>query len=162
MADKTITIRPAQAGDLSAIMAIENHCFTTDAWSEENLDIYLQESLHNSAVPLVMAFGRAAADDNEIPAGYCLGNMIKKNHGVIISLAVDTNFRGLRLGRELLERVCNSLRNVGARKITLEVKPENLPAIQLYETSGFQKTRILPHYYPDGNDAQRMTRHYTP
>ena len=49
----------------------------------------------------------------------------------------------------LLER----LRGQGARRVSLEVRSRNAPAIALYRSLGFENEGVRPKYYRDGEDA---------
>ncbi len=46
----------------------------------------------------------------------------------------------------------------GIRRINLEVRVTNQPAITLYEALGFEKRKVLPQYYGDGEDAYLMSK----
>ena len=55
----------------------------------------------------------------------------------ILSLAVHPDWQGRGLGRELLQRSLESLERRGARRVRLEVRPDNAAATRLYEKLGF-------------------------
>lgn len=152
------TLRPAQAGDLADIVKVENASFGTERWDAESLNNMLQQSLGSDYTTLVMAFGKAAANDNAPVAGYGLGEMFTARKGVIVSMAVSPDFRGQGLGRELLDQVSENLRKAGATKIVLQVEATNAVAINLYESSGFKKTGKLKDYYGAGRDGNEMAR----
>ncbi len=55
------------------------------------------------------------------------------------------DFRGLGLGRELIERLIEEARKIGYKKMRLDTLPGKMPrAVKLYELYGFQK--IKPYY----------------
>jgi ribosomal protein S18 acetylase RimI-like enzyme len=56
----------------------------------------------------------------------------------IHDLAVLPAYRGLGVGRRLLQRVEAKARQLGCCKLTLEVREDNQPAQQLYWKMGFQ------------------------
>lgn len=67
--------------------------------------------------------------------------------GVIDGLAVAPGFQGNGLGRAGLRRGINTLRELGAAKISLTVMDSNLPAVGLYLKNGFRQTRVLSSWY---------------
>ena len=42
--------------------------------------------------------------------------------------------------------------------LTLQVNTRNLAAERLYRAFGFRRVRMLPGYYPNGEDAYQMER----
>jgi GNAT superfamily N-acetyltransferase len=61
------------------------------------------------------------------------------------SMAVLPEARGYGVGKSLLQYVEDYARARGFRRISLSTTPFLLPAIRLYEQSGFQKTAKGPH-----------------
>lgn len=55
----------------------------------------------------------------------------------ILSIAVHPAYHRMGLGKELLRRGLEYLDRSGARRVRLEVRPDNAPALHLYERSGF-------------------------
>jgi ribosomal-protein-alanine N-acetyltransferase len=73
--------------------------------------------------------------------------------GQIHSIAVSPRYRGLGVADRLLRHALNRSRDLGARTISLEVRPENVEAVQLYLKHGFTKAESLANYYQDGGTA---------
>ncbi len=63
----------------------------------------------------------------------------------IINLFIEENYRNKGYASELLEYVIRNHRNVN--KIMLEVKEDNIPAINLYKKFGFKKISERKRYY---------------
>jgi ribosomal-protein-alanine N-acetyltransferase len=78
--------------------------------------------------------------------------------GHIISVAVMPDFRKLGIGYSLVAQALSALSAHHADECYLEVRLNNLPAINLYRKMGFEITRTIPHYYFDGFDAYVMTK----
>ncbi len=78
--------------------------------------------------------------------------------GHIISVAVMPNFRNMGIGYSLVEAALAALSARRADECYLEVRTNNLQAINLYKKMGFQLTRTIPRYYFDGFDAYVMTK----
>jgi ribosomal protein S18 acetylase RimI-like enzyme len=65
----------------------------------------------------------------------------------IQTIEVHPEFRGCRIGTELLSRAESSARAAGAHMITLHVDVENAAAIHLYESRGYAREGREEHYY---------------
>ena len=61
-----------------------------------------------------------------------------KKKSVIYSIAVDRNFRRKSFGEKLLKESIKEMRLNGISSVHLYVNTKNLPAIHLYEKSGFR------------------------
>ena len=60
-------------------------------------------------------------------------------------LFVREEFRGLNLGRKLIERLIEEAKDIGYRRMRLDTLPEKMPrAVKLYESYGFRQ--IAPYY----------------
>jgi ribosomal-protein-alanine N-acetyltransferase len=92
------------------------------------------------------------ANRKSVTYGYVLCDM----EGGIISFAVDKAYRGLGLGKRLLQTVITHHRNIGIRRLTLQVRVSNTPAISLYKICGFTIVGQHRGYYEDGENAYRM------
>ncbi|QNQ89673.1 ribosomal protein S18-alanine N-acetyltransferase [Corynebacterium poyangense] len=74
------------------------------------------------------------------------------------TIGVDPEFQGHGLGRLLLSNILAVADSLAA-PIFLEVRTDNYPAINLYESTGFEKLGIRKNYYrPSGADAFCMKR----
>jgi ribosomal-protein-alanine N-acetyltransferase len=74
------------------------------------------------------------------PTGYAL---VGAQLGVsfLQRIAVSPRERGQGLGRSLIDAARTWAKSVGAASMVLNVRPDNEPAIRLYERCGFEKTR---------------------
>jgi ribosomal protein S18 acetylase RimI-like enzyme len=73
----------------------------------------------------------------------------------LLFIYCDKALRGQGMGKELLLDLLERIRKNATTtvKVSLEVRPSNLPAIQLYENAGFHKILTRPKYYSNGEDA---------
>jgi ribosomal protein S18 acetylase RimI-like enzyme len=78
--------------------------------------------------------------------GMVLASFVAEGAGHISQLCVVPGLRGSGLGRELLRRSDEALRNNGARLVSLTVTESNTGAIALYERSGFRRIRSFFAY----------------
>jgi len=66
----------------------------------------------------------------------------------LLNLSVPARLQGRGIGRTVLEWLCGNAVARGARGMLLEVRPSNLPALHLYESSGFARIGVRRRYYP--------------
>lgn len=71
-------------------------------------------------------------------------------------LAVDPDHRRLGLGRKLVVRTIECMRQSGADEVILETEITNTAALRLYESIGFLRDKRLASYYLNGNDAFKL------
>ncbi len=147
----TWLLRRANTEDLDAVMAIETTTFPSDAWSRP---LMRAELAGEHGYYLV-----ALADEGRGPIeGY--GGLLapwRSEQADIQTIAVVESARGQGLGRTLMQALLVEARRRGAREVFLEVRADNPGAEHLYETLGFERIGVRPHYYqPDGVDAHVM------
>lgn len=145
-----ITLRDIAEGDLPKLMALERACFE-DAWTTEMMK---NELVRDGFC------GVLAETDGEI-AGYVCGYTLFED-AELPKIAVLKDYRGRGLGGLLLDLFSEKARQRGAERIFLEVRASNEPALRLYQSRGFEKTRIRKRYYADGEDALEMKRELCP
>lgn len=66
--------------------------------------------------------------------------------GGVYGFAVDPEWQGRGIGRDVLRRVCRQLRDEGARRVGLEVAVENDHALGLYTSLGFTQVATEDYY----------------
>lgn len=76
--------------------------------------------------------------------------------GYIAMLAVDKDFRKLKIGTTLVQKAIRVMRANQADEVVLETEITNQPALKLYENLGFVRDKRLFHYYLNGVDALRL------
>jgi ribosomal-protein-alanine N-acetyltransferase len=132
--------------DVDAVATAEREAFGPDAWSREGV-------LAELAGP-----GRSyerAGDPDDALLGYA-GTARHDAEAELQTVAVLPGARGRGLGRVLLDRAVRTVSTAGARRLHLEVREDNQPALTLYERAGFRRTGRRPRYYaaPDGSGAR--------
>jgi ribosomal-protein-alanine N-acetyltransferase len=68
------------------------------------------------------------------------------------NMAVDPEHREQGIGKALLEDARDRLRKVGAKRVFLEVRASNKPALSLYYSVGFALHSLRKGYYHDPDD----------
>lgn len=71
-------------------------------------------------------------------------------------LAVHPDYRRIGLGRALIKKTLDHMREQGADEIILETEITNESALRLYESFGFIRDKRLLSYYLNGNDAYKL------
>jgi ribosomal-protein-alanine acetyltransferase len=144
--DSRVIIDPATWRDLNTLRHLEKVCFPKDAWP-------LWDLVGVLTLPNVVRL-RAAVDSQMI--GFIAADIRPSERlAWIATLGVLPEYRGRGIGRALLE-ACEQLLDV--RRVQLNVRASNQAAIQLYQTSGYQRAGIWPTYYQDGEDALVMEK----
>ena len=76
----------------------------------------------------------------------------------VLMLCVSEHYRRKGLGSALLQEASSSALAYGFKRIVLEVRVDNDPALQFYMRHGFVIDTMLAGYYTTGDDAYRMHR----
>lgn len=130
-------IEPMRASDIEEVYQIERMCFTTP-WS---LDSFTSEINNNLAKYIV------AKVDGKI-VGYG-GMWIVIDEGHITNIAVHPDYREQGIGEALVKSLIVLAKEHNAYRITLEVRPSNAAALNLYKKFGFQVAGTRKGYYSD-------------
>lgn len=140
--------RPAAAGDLPAIAALDLVLFGPDAWSEESWGVEIDNPRRHLAV--------ATEEDGEL-VGYAVTLLpaADADPAELLRLGVDPAFQRRGVGSRLLTDAVTAAR--GSRML-LEVAADNVTAIKLYLRQGFAVIDWRPQYYRSGADAVIMQR----
>ncbi len=140
-----LTIRTVKHEDLKSIYLIERLSFERPYPSS-----YLETLAHLSPETFLVV------SLNGCIVGYS-ASVLRGSEGHIISIAVHPNYRGIGIGEKLLMKSIKRLKDLGAKRVILEVKVDNIRALKLYQKLGFKIVKTLKNYYWDGADAYRMT-----
>ena len=142
-----IKLRNFLLSDLKRIIEIEQSSFTSDAYSQERFENLYKKHPDDFVV---------AENANNI-VGYIIaydkGGSVDFN-----SMAVDKKYRGLGIGRLLVNFMLDRFKKDGLKKASLEVRATNEIAISFYKNLGFEIEEIIESYYPDGGNAYRMVK----
>lgn len=137
---------PMDKSHIAEIAKLERECFS-DPWSETSLE----EELYNPLASFIVA---QRADGAVL--GYA-GLHAVLDEGYIDNVAVREDYRGNGIADALVDVFVRFGREHLAF-LTLEVRPSNEPAIQLYYKHGFAQVGRRKNYYHDPKeDALIMT-----
>lgn len=102
--------------------------------------------------------GFLVAHDNGALIGFIVGVISDAHKARILMLVVRERYRRTGIAKILLRAFISSCVLMRINQITLEVRANNIPAINLYSKLGFRLTETLRAYYRDGEDGLRMER----
>ena len=75
-----------------------------------------------------------------------------------VTIGVGRPYQRQGIAAALLETLIVSARRQGAKRMLLEVRVDNVPALALYERFGFTRMGLRKRYYqPEGIDAYTMS-----
>lgn len=138
-----ISIRKMTEADISRVMEIDRLSFPSP-WTRQ---IYEQEVVKND-----FAHYFVIETDDEI-IGY-VGIWIVLEDAQITNIAVLPTYRGKNIGNHLFSFALTYALQQGAHYLSLEVRPTNEVAKNMYRKFGLQEAGIRKNYYPDnGEDA---------
>lgn len=141
-----VLVEPATWRDLNALRHLEKVCFPQDAWP-------LWDLVGVLTFPNIVRL-RAMADGQMI--GFIASDLRPSERlAWIATIGVLPEYRGRGIGRALLE-ACE--RRLDLPHVRLNVRLSNQVAIQLYQTSGYERAGLWPSYYQDGEDALIMEK----
>lgn len=135
-----MNIRKMTEADLPEICAIEQETFS-DPWSEEDFRNSLLDEKNGYLVAVI---------DGAV-VGYC-GCWGIAGEGDIYNVAVKKEFRRQHIGEMLLKTLIKTSVELGITAFTLEVRASNTPAINLYESLGFEPAGLRKDFYSKPNE----------
>ena len=127
-------IRLMQESDIGRVTEIER-LVQTHPWSRQQF----QESLASYQCTVY-------EQANQV-VGFCILQPVLDEANLLL-MAIHPNQQGKGLGYELLDYSIQQLKN-NPVQIFLEVRESNIPAIHLYEKTGFHQIDLRKNYYPN-------------
>ncbi|NPB07186.1 MAG: ribosomal protein S18-alanine N-acetyltransferase [Aquificae bacterium] len=138
-----LKVRLMTEEDLPAVHRINLESFASDAWS---LSSVRKELEHRFSRPFVLE------EDGKV-VGYAFFWVVG-DEATLLSFAVERSKRGRGYGTFLIKESIRRLS--GVKRVLLDVRKSNLPAINLYRKLGFKTVKERPSYYSDGENALLM------
>lgn len=132
---RPIEVRPMRAEDVPAVCELEEAAFSMPWSAQDFLDMVDREgSLYVVSVAGDYIIG-------------CCGVTNACGDGHINNVVIHEAWRGRHLGKEMLAKLMEMGKEIGIENYTLEVRVSNTPAINLYESLGFESAGIRPNFY---------------
>lgn len=135
-----ITIRPMTVDDIDGVILVEQQSFLTP-WSRQ---AFVEENKNLLACYLV-------AEDNGVIVGYA-GMWVIIDEAHVTNVAILPAYRQKGLGEKLMNALIKKAVDNGAVCMTLEVRPSNTAAKNLYHKKGFAVQGKRPNYYTDTHE----------
>jgi ribosomal-protein-alanine N-acetyltransferase len=146
-----VSVELMRLDDIPQVHEIERLSFSTP-WPAYAFE---QELTANRLARYVVA--RSVEPEGERVVGFA-GVWLMVDEAHITTFGVHPDWRRHGVGRRLLLRLLELSLELGARRMTLEVRTGNLAAQALYRSFGFTVTgRRRAYYTDDGEDAFVMT-----
>ena len=148
-------MREATLDDVNALSELEETCFETDRISRRSFKWMIKKG-HSLLL--------VATTNDTLVAYVLLLYSQGTSLGRVYSLAVDANYRKAGIAAKLMQEAETQALDDGRSFLRLEVRPDNLGAIKLYEKLGYQPFDIVTDFYEDHADAIRMMKvlHHVP
>lgn len=142
-----IKIETASISLLDILYEIEKECFEKEAFSKQQLSYMLTDY---NTVSLV---ARTVSNDDECNdeiAGFVVAQVDaegSKIFGHILTIDVLPACRRKGIAQRLLQEIETIFSQKGIKEFRLEVRENNLPALNLYRKLGYRQTAKLTRYY---------------
>ncbi|MED4586309.1 ribosomal protein S18-alanine N-acetyltransferase [Brevibacillus choshinensis] len=127
--------------DVGAVADLERLAFTTP-WPP---DAFVNELTRNPNARYVVVVHQKRI------VAYC-GMWIIIDEAHITNVAVHPLYRGKKIGLGLMIKMMNVARMFHAKSMTLEVRPSNTVARNMYTKLGFKEHGVRKRYYSDNNE----------
>ena len=129
---------------LDKLYKIEKHCFEQEAFTKQQLAYLLTD--YN-------AIGLAARVNGEI-AGFAIARLdIGRNgpFGHIVTLETLPAYRRKGTAQKILHEIEARFKEKGIKECRLEVREDNVAALNLYQKLGYKKVGKLEKYYGEAH-----------
>lgn len=140
---------PLELGDLDAVFALDQACFSKQVAFPRDLFEFLIKSPDCMCV---------CVKDRSRLAAFLIAQAVDLQKIQLITIDVSPDYRRKRFAKKLLEFAHDYLEQRGFKRVVLEVAVNNQSAINLYKKLGYKDLRLKKKYYPDGTDAMQMEK----
>jgi ribosomal-protein-alanine N-acetyltransferase len=133
--------RLMESNDLDSVMLIEERAYQFP-WSQAIFQDCIKAGYHCWVAEL----------DNAIIGYAVFINAAQECH--LLNLCVNPTLQSRGLGRKLLSNVLANAKEYNASCVFLEVRASNKPAVELYESEGFNEVGLRENYYPSNHGRE--------
>jgi len=135
-----LTIEDASTRHLDRLYEIEIECFEREAFTKQQIAQLLKD--YNSV-------GLITKVNSKI-VGFIIGMMhFERNSlvGHILTIDVSEAYRQKKIAEKLMQEIEKIFKEKGAATCNLEVREDNIAALNLYKKLGYRKIAKLKNYY---------------
>lgn len=145
---QTIYLKKATIADIPILLELEKSVAGTNIYSPTLTKGEWKEELQKSEVYLI--------EKNNVVAGSILYEKNDNGNIYIGGLVVSPHFQGQGVAREAMMIVLEKFKDV--KRIDLVTHPDNIRAVNLYQSLGFIAESRKENYYDDGDPRIVMAR----
>jgi ribosomal-protein-alanine acetyltransferase len=149
----TIRVRDFRAGDIDAVMAIQQHSVTASPWTHAHY-LVITKRQNDRRHALVI-------EEDGAVGGFVVGTKIG-DEWEIENLAIKPDARRRGLGSHLVGEFINLAKVIGAKAIFLEVRESNHAARALYDKWAFTEEGRRKSYYKDPEEDALILKFSVP
>lgn len=141
-----------QDSDIGAIADIVK---SSGFFSAEEIDVALELAEEKLTQPLDSSYQFLFAEDKKHVIGYACFGLIPATSGSydLYWIAIDGQFRGAGLGKDLMKRTEKIISGLGGKRIYAETSSRHQyqPTQGFYQSCGYRKEAILKDFYWEGD-----------
>lgn len=142
-------IKQATVKDLDSLVTLETRGFKADNFSLEQFRYLLTGA--NSTILIITL-------DRQIVGEAILLWRKGLKVGRLYNIVIDPAYQGAGLGKKLLEACEKEAVRKKCKRLSLEVRTDNVRAIEFYKKYGYKITEKLPKYYSGVASGYRMVK----
>lgn len=146
--ENVVVFRPLDAASMNAVSALDASVMPTAAWTSEQ---FLSDLRTNGHVWWA-AYALNTHNQKRTLLAYA-GCLVAGDVMEVLRIGVSVAHRRCGIARELLARLADDARNLGAATMMLEVSAANTSACAFYAQVGFTEISRRRAYYSNGDDA---------
>lgn len=136
-----ISIRKMVVDDIEYVMGIDSESFTS-SWTEEIFHLEIVENIHAHYFVLEL---------EGMIIGYA-GMWVVIDDAQVTNIAILPRFRGFKFGEKLFGFLFHTAVQMGAVRLSLEVRLSNTVAQKMYRRFGLVPGGIRKNYYTDNRE----------
>lgn len=143
----SVKIEGVSTKNLDRLYEIEMECFKNEAFTKQQIAYLLTD---NNSTGLV-------AELNGEIVGFVIGRTRrdkKSATGHILTIDVSRKHRRKGIGLRLLQEIERVFRPKGVRVCFLEVREDNMAALNMYQKFGYRKVERLDNYYGNAHGVR--------
>lgn len=144
----SLSIRPVTTDDLDAILAIEEKVHPAP-WTRSGFEAELEKPYSRTWV--------LTDDETDSNVFAYTTFWVLEDSIEILNVAVSIESQGLGFAKKIMQSIIREGLAHGAKRLILDVRKSNLPAVGLYQKVGFAITQYRKAFYSNGEDAYHMS-----